>query len=133
MHPERLAEFFCPTCHVVVCLSCKMVGHHSTGDAAEHALVSVPEAYASIMGASNSPDPIIEERRKSILRQLNRVQTKAEIILSNAAQIKENLIAIHNVALLELEAQISKKVFHFPVYFNALFTWVLHCILYDYF
>ncbi|KGG52673.1 hypothetical protein DI09_145p30 [Mitosporidium daphniae] len=110
LHPERLAEFFCPTCHVVVCLSCKMIGHHSSGDAAEHPLVSVPEAYASVVSASNSPDPIIDEGRKSVLKQFNRVQAKAEVILSNASQIREQLSKAYNLALADLDQQIAKKL-----------------------
>ena len=87
-----------------------MIGHHSNSETVDHALVSVPEAYASVISASNSPDPVVEEGRKSVMKQLNRVQAKAEVILSNATQIREQLTKAYNIALAELDEQISKKV-----------------------
>lgn len=39
------AEYFCNTCGAIVCVHCKMVGSHSSGEAAQHRLVPLAEAY----------------------------------------------------------------------------------------
>lgn len=44
-----MIEFFCSQCHIPVCVNCKMVGNHANGEAAKHQLVSVAEAYHTVM------------------------------------------------------------------------------------
>lgn len=48
-HVEKLVEFYCPTCNIPVCVNCKMIGHHSTGDSSRHKLVTVLEAFQSVV------------------------------------------------------------------------------------
>jgi len=48
-----MIEFFCSQCHIPVCVYCKMVGHHSSGEAAKHKLVSVAEAYQTVCQESS--------------------------------------------------------------------------------
>jgi hypothetical protein len=49
---KKNVEFFCSYCHIPVCVYCKMVGHHSSGEAAKHKLVSVVEAYQTVLAES---------------------------------------------------------------------------------
>jgi len=49
IHSEKVVEFFCSECHTPVCVYCKMVGHHSTGENAKHKLVPVAEAYETVL------------------------------------------------------------------------------------
>jgi hypothetical protein len=53
-HPEKLIEFFCSQCHIPVCVFCKMVGNHSNGETSKHQLISVNEAYQSVLLESQS-------------------------------------------------------------------------------
>ena len=48
VHSDKMVEFFCSECHVPVCVYCKMVGHHSSGENAKHKLISVTEAYEAV-------------------------------------------------------------------------------------
>jgi hypothetical protein len=52
--PEKFIEFFCSQCHIPVCVFCKMVGNHANGEASKHQLVSVSEAYQSVLMESQS-------------------------------------------------------------------------------
>jgi hypothetical protein len=54
LHKDKLVEFFCSQCHVPVCVHCKMVGHHASGEAAKHKLVSVSEAYQAVLSEAQS-------------------------------------------------------------------------------
>lgn len=45
-------EFYDPISRVPVCVHCKMVGSHSTGEAATHKLITIAEAYKSAVDAS---------------------------------------------------------------------------------
>jgi hypothetical protein len=49
-----MIEFFCAQCHIPVCVYCKMVGNHANGEAAKHQLISVTEAYNTILLESQS-------------------------------------------------------------------------------
>lgn len=51
-HPSLTVEFFCPICFVPVCVHCKMVGSHSTGEASQHKLVGIAEAYTKAFSES---------------------------------------------------------------------------------
>jgi hypothetical protein len=53
-HNDKPIEFFCTSCHVPVCVYCKMVGNHSSGEAAKHPLISVSEAYKSVLDESRN-------------------------------------------------------------------------------
>ena len=52
VHSGQKVEFFCSQCHVPVCVHCKMVGNHSSGEATKHKLVSVTEAFDTVMKES---------------------------------------------------------------------------------
>lgn len=49
LHPNKVIEYVCSECHIPVCITCKMVGNHANGEASKHQLVSVTEAYHSVM------------------------------------------------------------------------------------
>ena len=48
-HHDKMIEFFCPQCNIPVCVYCKMVGNHANGEASRHQLVSVSEAYQTVI------------------------------------------------------------------------------------
>ena len=51
-HPQVQVEYYCHLCQVPVCVHCKMVGSHATGDAVSHKLTPIKEAYELAMMAS---------------------------------------------------------------------------------
>lgn len=110
IHPERMAEFFCPSCHVLVCLNCKMIGHHSTGEAVKHPLVSVTEAYASVMESSHAPDPLMEDRRTNLKSQLQKIHKRGQNILQNAKIVREQIEDIYKRAINDLNSVVYKRL-----------------------
>jgi hypothetical protein len=54
VHTHQSIDFYCTQCHVPVCVHCKMVGHHSSGDAARHTLLPVMEAYKAVLNEASN-------------------------------------------------------------------------------
>lgn len=110
IHPDKIVEFFCPSCSRPVCVHCKMVGHHSTGDAARHKLITIAEAFKSVAESANAIDPILESRKAAIKSQQQSVEERAKQVISNAASIQTQLDEIYARAQTELKALLKKKL-----------------------
>ncbi|KAJ1502926.1 hypothetical protein HMI54_002780 [Coelomomyces lativittatus] len=108
-HPEKLVEFFCSTCHIPVCVHCKMVGHHCSGEAALHKLVSVSEAYHSVMAESQLTDNILLSRKQAIGNQLQCLSTRARNLEKHVLQIQQHIEDICKRALNDLQQIAHKK------------------------
>lgn len=109
-HPDKIVEFFCPACSKPVCVHCKMVGHHSVGEAARHKLITVAEAFRSVSEASQAADPILEARRTTIGKQIEAVNGCARAVETNAAQIQQSLEEIYKKAQADLKTITKKKL-----------------------
>jgi hypothetical protein len=109
-HPDKMAEFFCPTCHLLVCLHCKMTGHHSSGDAVKHPLVPVSEAYQRVLEAAHAPDPMLDEKRQVWTLQLSKLEARGTHILKNAKSVREHLDALYQKAIGELDSLVHQKL-----------------------
>lgn len=48
-HPDEEIKYYCSQCHIPVCITCKMVGNHSTGEANRHQLINVGDAYRAVL------------------------------------------------------------------------------------
>lgn len=110
IHPDKIVEFFCPSCSRPVCVHCKMVGHHSTGDAARHKLITIAEAFKSVAESANSIDPILESRKAAIRAQQNSVEERAKQVNANAGAIQMQLDEIYAKAQSDLKALLKKKL-----------------------
>lgn len=109
-HSDKLVEFFCPTCSRPVCVHCKMVGHHSTGDAARHKLITVAEAFRGVSESAKAIDPLLESRKQRITNQIASVVERAKSIEANAAEIQQQLEEIYKRALSDLKNITKKKL-----------------------
>lgn len=110
IHPDKIVEFFCPSCSRPVCVHCKMVGHHSTGDAARHKLITIAEAFKSVAESANSVDPILESRKAAIHAQKESVDERAKQVIANADAIQSQLDEIYQRAQADLKALLKKKL-----------------------
>lgn len=110
IHPDKIVEFFCPSCSRPVCVHCKMVGHHSTGDAARHKLITIAEAFKSVAESANAIDPILESRKAAIKTQLLSVEERSKQVITNAAGIQTQLEEIYARALTDLKSLLKKKL-----------------------
>ena len=108
-HPEKLIEFYCPTCNIPVCVHCKMTGHHSSGESSRHKLVGIIEAYQSIFEASRSCDPLFEARKHEINEHIQLIQEKAKSIERNQNFIEAELEDRFKKAISEIRISVCKK------------------------
>lgn len=87
-----------------------MIGHHSTGDSVKHPLVSVSEAYQSVLESAHSPDPVIDEKKSTLRLQLGKIEKRGEAILHNAKTVREQIEAVYQKALTDLSAVVNKRL-----------------------
>ncbi|KAH6591365.1 hypothetical protein BASA50_008719 [Batrachochytrium salamandrivorans] len=109
-HPEKSIEFFCSLCHVPVCVFCKMVGNHANGEAARHQLVSVTEAYHSVLQEAQVADPILQSRRTEITNQISAVNSRARSVEKMGSQIEQQVEEMYQRAMRELKLIIQSKL-----------------------
>lgn len=109
-HADKIVEFFCPTCSKPVCVHCKMVGHHSTGDSAKHKLITVAEAFRSVSESAGAADPLLAARKANIRAQIQAVADRATQVDSNSQEIKEQLEALFQRTLSDLQAITKRKL-----------------------
>ncbi|KAI9093726.1 hypothetical protein DFS34DRAFT_630104 [Phlyctochytrium arcticum] len=109
-HPEKLIEFFCSQCHIPVCVSCKMVGNHASGEASKHQLVSVSEAYTSVLQEAQTHDPILQERRTEIINQIAAVNSRAKAVEKMGTQIETQIEEMYKRAMNDLRHIVQKKL-----------------------
>jgi len=102
-HKDKIIEFFCSQCHIPVCVYCKMVGHHSSGEAAKHKLVSVSEAYQTVCQESSIPDSIMESRKTEIINQIGVIKSKSKEVEKLNSQLERQIQEIAKKALNELK------------------------------
>ncbi|KAJ3127490.1 hypothetical protein HK098_006268 [Nowakowskiella sp. JEL0407] len=108
-HPDKLFEFFCSQCHIPVCVYCKMVGNHANGEAAKHQLVSVTEAYQSVLTESQTHDPILQSRRTEINNQIAAIHSRGKAVEKMAASVEAHIEEMYHRALDQLKSIIRKK------------------------
>lgn len=109
-HSDRLVEYYCPTCSRPVCVSCKMIGHHSTGEAAKHRLVTVQEAFRTVSEAASAHDPILAQRRSAINQRLSLVSERAKAVQDNADAIQRLLADLYARAEADVRAIARRKL-----------------------
>jgi hypothetical protein len=109
-HSDKIVEFFCPTCSKPVCVHCKMVGHHSAGEAARHKLITVAEAFRSVSESAGAADPLLAARKANIRAQVGAVAERAKQVESNSQEIKVQLDALFQKTLNDLQAITKRKL-----------------------
>ena len=64
IHPQIDVEFYCQTCEIPVCVHCKMVGSHSSGEMGSHKLIGIGSAWQQAVDVANVPDKILDSRKQ---------------------------------------------------------------------
>eukprot|EP00002_Diphylleia_rotans_P033019 TRINITY_DN6990_c0_g1_i6.p1 TRINITY_DN6990_c0_g1~~TRINITY_DN6990_c0_g1_i6.p1 ORF type:complete len:624 (+),score=86.56 TRINITY_DN6990_c0_g1_i6:55-1926(+) len=109
-HPKQGVEFWCGMCQIPVCVHCKMVGSHSSGDNATHKLVHISDAYRTSLSDSMKVDPIVQERRISIMGQLSQIDSRLREVNTNSASLEEALYALLQSLLHSLREETKSKL-----------------------
>lgn len=72
----RKIEFFCDTCQQPLCVYCKMLGNHASGEYANHAIVPISQAYQNAKNDAKSDDPTLKKKKNTIQTYINKTQGK---------------------------------------------------------
>jgi hypothetical protein len=110
IHGDKFVEFFCPTCSKPVCVHCKMIGHHSVGEAAKHKLITVSEAYKGVSEAAKAADPLVVARKNAIKNQQAALTERAKQVETNSAEIQVQLEELFKKASADLKAITRRKL-----------------------
>jgi len=108
-HSNHKAQYYCPTCHLPVCLDCKIKGNHSKGDASKHLLVDLGTAYNDAIKELSCKDSMIINREKVINEQLLLTEKKIQEISINQKSIETEISRIANKAIEDSKVQTIKK------------------------
>jgi len=76
-HPESKVGFFCEKCETPLCIKCKMLGTHAKGEAHDHELIEIENAYGHAK-SDISDDPSLRKKKGIIDSQMNRIQDKIQ-------------------------------------------------------
>ncbi|KAI9355993.1 hypothetical protein DFJ73DRAFT_641345 [Zopfochytrium polystomum] len=109
-HPEKLIEFFCSQCHIPVCVFCKMVGNHANGEAAKHQLVSVSEAYQTVVQEAKETDPVLQTRRAEIANQIIAVNHRAKAVEKMRVVMEAQIEDMFRKAMADLHGLVRDKL-----------------------
>ncbi|KNC46156.1 uncharacterized protein AMSG_00274 [Thecamonas trahens ATCC 50062] len=109
-HPGNSVEYFCPIDHVPVCVHCKMIGSHASGEAASHKLITIREAYAAALDAANRDDPTVGSKRSDILKKLSGIDSSLRAVQANAAAAEERIYELLQAALFQLQVSTQAKL-----------------------
>jgi hypothetical protein len=98
-HSQMRAEYYCPQCQLPVCMTCKMTGSHSRGDAASHALVTVAQAYQEALQASGRDDSTVVRRLRAIDDRIRAFDERLNSVLTNGRDVEEEIMSIARAAI----------------------------------
>ncbi|KAJ1340406.1 hypothetical protein BSLG_004999 [Batrachochytrium salamandrivorans] len=99
-------------CVMFLYVFCKMVGNHANGEAARHQLVSVTEAYHSVLQEAqvvSLPTPYFN-RRTEITNQISAVNSRARSVEKMGSQIEQQVEEMYQRAMRELKLIIQSKL-----------------------
>ena len=109
LHKDIRVEYYCPQCQVPVCLTCKMTGSHSKGEAASHPLISIKQAYTEAVEASEHEDPIFVRRKAAIREKLDAADARLKEITANVENVESEIMRIATAAIKRAKEQAGEK------------------------
>ncbi|GIQ87421.1 hypothetical protein KIPB_009457 [Kipferlia bialata] len=109
-HPGTIAEYYDPILETPVCVTCKMEGTHSSGEAATHRLISLRDAYKRAVTSSTRDDPLLVAKQSDAERQLRNVDERLREVYRNSASVEEDLFSQFQAVLLTLQEETQRKI-----------------------
>ena len=110
-HETKKVEFFCQTCQVPLCVYCKMLGSHASGDYANHGIIAIENAYSNAINDAHSEDPELKKQKGHIANQLKRIEDKLKEINKRYKSVEEKIYEELKEVLAHLDAEIHKKIY----------------------
>lgn len=107
-HPDHNVEYYCPKCHLPICLECKVNGSHAHGDPAKHKLLPISQAYEDAMTILKKPSPYDAERERGINNGLDDCERRLQEITANQQAVEDEIMRIAMKAIEESRMQSSR-------------------------
>lgn len=107
IHPEKSVEFFCPTCCLPVCVHCKMIGHHSSGDTTKHSLITVSDAFKHVSQYLKEEEE--NPRMETIKKQASSIMERAMCIEENTNRVQKEADEIYKRICFDIKTQKERK------------------------
>merc|ERR1711991_1210597 len=109
LHPNVDVEFYCKTCEMPVCVHCKMVGNHSSGEMGTHKLIGIGSAWQQAVDVANKPDKILEQRKEDINMHLESLSEALEAVDKNAYEQDQFVRTMARKALTKIAVEAQRK------------------------
>ncbi|TPX35146.1 hypothetical protein SmJEL517_g02368 [Synchytrium microbalum] len=87
-----------------------MIGNHANGEASKHKLVSVAEAYDTVMVESNERDPVLQGRRLEIQNQMAAVSAREKAVEKMGGHVEVLVEEMYRKALSESRGIVKRKM-----------------------
>ena len=100
-HPDQMVQYYCPKCHKVVCMQCKVKGNHAHGEFAKHKLIPIDQAYNDTLLQLKKNHPFFTQRGKEIEKRIKDSENRINEIMTNQKQIEEEIMRIAMKAIEE--------------------------------
>lgn len=112
-HPDHHVEYYCPKCHLPICLECKVKGSHAHGDPAKHKLIPIAQAYNDALAILRKPSPYNAERERGIQDGLDDCEKRLQEIIANQQAVEDEIMRVAMKAIEEsrvLSARTANQV-----------------------
>jgi len=110
LHKTNVLDSYCMPCRMCLCMICRTKGHHSTGDAANHHVVPLREAYRVGLQSSRKQDPAVALIKEDLLHQLSAVECLLKEVELNGTTASERVHALAQEALVKGQSLCEKKI-----------------------
>ena len=90
-HPGNLVQYYCPQCHLPVCMECKVSGNHSHKDTMKHKLIPISQQYKAIGEQVQKPSAIRQQREKVLKQAIYEAEALQESLNKNLEKMIEEI------------------------------------------
>lgn len=111
-HSTERIDSVCMNCYISLCPHCILIGQHSSGDAAEHILISTTDAIRMAYSGVSQSDLELHKRKKQLADYLSGRHNHINDIRSNYDEIQER-IEIASKSLLQQLASLRERKISF--------------------
>ncbi|KAH8741141.1 B-box zinc finger domain containing protein [Cryptosporidium ryanae] len=109
-HSTERIDSVCMNCYIPLCPHCILIGQHSSGDAAEHILISTTDAIRMAYSGISQSDLELHKRKSQLVEYLSSRHNHINDIRSNYDDIQERIELASKSLLQQLIALREKKM-----------------------
>ena len=100
-HPDNKVQYYCPTCHLPLCMECKVKGSHSHKDTQKHKLIPIADMYERASVQMNAPNKIRLARERAVTQAIIEAEETLQALQNNLKNVISEIQRIADAAILE--------------------------------